>query len=64
MSYYAKSSWLFLAMITACLEVFARDLTRHRASKETAKKPLVQAEVDLEHELEEDIPIVFNPGRH
>lgn len=61
-SYYAKSSWLFLAMITACLEVFARDLSRHRASKNVPPKAVV--ETDLEDEFEEDIPIVFNPGRH
>ena len=63
-SYYAKSSWLFLGMITACLEVFARDLARHRASKNASQKPIAVAETDLEDEFEEDIPIVFNPGRY
>ena len=63
-SYYAKSSWLFLGMITACLEVFSRDLARHRASKNTSPKPVVETKTDLEDEFEEDIPIVFNPGRY
>lgn len=63
-SYYAKSSWLFLGMITACLEVFSRDLARHRASKNTYPKPVAETKTDLEDEFEEDIPIVFNPGRY
>lgn len=63
-SYYAKSSWLFLAMITACLEVFARDLAKHRTSKKMAKKSNVKEKTDFDSEFEEDLPIVFNPGRN
>jgi O-antigen ligase len=63
-SYYAKSSWLFLAMITACLEVFARDLARHRASKDVPQNRVVEKQAELEDEFEEDIPMVFNPGRY
>lgn len=57
-SYYAKASWLFLAMITASLEVFARDLAQHRAAKQRAAEPdHSTAEVE-----QEDDPIVFTLG--
>ncbi|MGB0866228.1 MAG: O-antigen ligase family protein [Granulosicoccaceae bacterium] len=64
-SYYAKASWLFLAMITACLEVFARDLARHREGKliarqRQAKKAQAQ-EVDVELG---DEPVVLSPVRY
>ncbi len=60
-SYYAKSSWLFLAMITACLEVFARDLTKHRSLRE-ARQSRVEPVRDEDSEVVDE-PVVFKPVR-
>lgn len=67
-SYYAKASWLFLAMITACLEVFARDLARLRSGKHLAarQKNITESQAATEDDADEtaEIPIVFNPVRN
>lgn len=52
-SYYAKASWLFLALITACLEVFARDLASLRKRREASRGRRAEREpaaVDVELE--------------
>ncbi len=61
-SYYAKSSWLYLAMVTACLEVFARDLSSHRAAKRKLPKK-VEPVGDEDTEDETSVP-QFKPVRY
>jgi len=70
-SYYAKASWLFLAMMTACLEVFARDLAAHRAVKQRALRKQRNDDANKSSDADEDEdddedagPIVFNPVRY
>ncbi len=63
-SYYAKASWLYLGMITACLEVFARDLSTHRAARKRTVQVVAEKTIDDEELDEEVAEIAFKPVRY